>query len=258
MAHTYDGVDPPGSPIIPTSPTANKGVWPTAQLTDDADERDAASAMQGIEAAHDKGNFLAWRMINIIEGGTYGFTSAISLSNAMTLKNGLSLSTAGVFSCSRPASFTGTTSFGGAVSFNGSAPLLRSPGAYALRPTLPLPASTGVVAAPWRYDCLHIPDPPTNTGFTYTLAEPSAPFDEDVWLLVSRFVAGGNANAIKTASIPGGALVTFHENQTSEASVLFCIPAGQTAWGVKHYNGLKRSKFLPTWLALGEQNWDFY
>lgn len=84
MAHYYVGVDAPGSPVIPLVVTPGKGVWPAAQLTDDQDDRDAASANLGAEASHDKTNFLAWRMINIIEGGTYAYTSSITIRNAFT------------------------------------------------------------------------------------------------------------------------------------------------------------------------------
>lgn len=80
MAHTYLGVDEP-SAIIPGSPTFGYGVFPIPTVTDDQDDRDAASANLAAEADTDRSNFLAWRMINIIEGGIYVFTALISTFN---------------------------------------------------------------------------------------------------------------------------------------------------------------------------------
>jgi hypothetical protein len=118
MAHNYNGVNAPGAPTIPTSPTAGKGVWPAAQLVDDGDDRDAGGAMAGIEAGHDKANFLAWRMLNIIEGGTYTYTALLTIRNDVdwngehTFNNGVLIDTASVFLCNRPAGFTNTVNIG--------------------------------------------------------------------------------------------------------------------------------------------------
>lgn len=83
MPHTYDGVNPLGAPIIPSSPTSGKGQWPDASVVDDGDERDAATAMAAVEAAIDRTNFIAWRMVNVIEGSTHAYTSTITLANVM-------------------------------------------------------------------------------------------------------------------------------------------------------------------------------
>jgi hypothetical protein len=96
MAHTYPGVDEPSS-IIPVSPTAGYGVFPLPTVTDDQDNRDAASANLAAEADTDRINFLAWRMLNIIEGGIYGFAATVSTLNAWifrgsaTFRSGASL-----------------------------------------------------------------------------------------------------------------------------------------------------------------------
>lgn len=81
----FPGTDSPAA-IIPGSPVAGKGSWPGAiQIPDDNDKRDAANAEVGMEGLTDRSNFLAWRMINIVDGGTYAFTTAISLRNPWTV-----------------------------------------------------------------------------------------------------------------------------------------------------------------------------
>jgi hypothetical protein len=95
MAHTYPGVDEPSS-IIPGSPTAGYGVFPLPTVTDDQDNRDAASANLAAEADTDRINFLAWRMLNIIEGGVYGFTAVVSTLNAWIFRGSATFRTGAV------------------------------------------------------------------------------------------------------------------------------------------------------------------
>jgi hypothetical protein len=83
VAHNYVGADDPAA-IVPAIPIAGKGVFPIAEVTDDQDDRDAGSAMAGIEANADKINWLVWRMINIVDGATTAFTTAIQISNPWT------------------------------------------------------------------------------------------------------------------------------------------------------------------------------
>lgn len=95
MSHTYPGVDDP-SAIIPGSPTAGYGVFPLPTVTDDQDNRDAASANLAAEADTDRINFLAWRMINIIEGGIYNFVAVISTLNAWIFRGSATFRTGAV------------------------------------------------------------------------------------------------------------------------------------------------------------------
>jgi hypothetical protein len=95
MAHTYPGVDEPSS-IIPVSPTAGYGVFPLPTVTDDQDNRDAASANLAAEADTDRINFLVWRMLNIIEGGVYGFVAVISTLNAWIFRGSATFRTGAV------------------------------------------------------------------------------------------------------------------------------------------------------------------
>jgi hypothetical protein len=90
MAHNSFGVDDPVA-IIPVSPTPGYGEYPGAEIADDGDDRDAASAMMPSEALLDRTNFLAWRMINIIEGGVYAFTSLIDIANRWTMRGRIKL-----------------------------------------------------------------------------------------------------------------------------------------------------------------------
>lgn len=83
MSHNGYGTDDPNA-IIPGSPTAGYGEYPGAVVADDEDDRTAANAMAGVEALLDRTNFLAWRMLNIIEGGVYAFTAAIQWANPLT------------------------------------------------------------------------------------------------------------------------------------------------------------------------------
>jgi hypothetical protein len=81
----YPGINDPAA-IIPGSPAAGKGSWPGAiQIPDDNDKRDAANAEIGMEGLTDRSNFLAWRMINIVDGGSYTFTTPLSLRNPWTV-----------------------------------------------------------------------------------------------------------------------------------------------------------------------------
>lgn len=90
MAHNNYGTNDPAA-ILPTNPTAGYGEYPGATITDDEDPRDAATAMSGIEANLDRNNFLAWRMINIIEGGIYAFTALIDIANKWTIRGRVAL-----------------------------------------------------------------------------------------------------------------------------------------------------------------------
>lgn len=90
MAHYYYGTDDPAA-IIPTSPTPGYGEFPGAELADDEDDRTAANAMAGIEADTDRTNFLAWRMINIIDGCLLAFTALIDIANRWTFRGRLAL-----------------------------------------------------------------------------------------------------------------------------------------------------------------------
>jgi hypothetical protein len=67
MAHVYSGINAPGSVLNP----ATFGVWSNATVTDDGDDRDAASAMAAAECALDRTNWLYHRTIDIISGGTF-------------------------------------------------------------------------------------------------------------------------------------------------------------------------------------------
>jgi hypothetical protein len=83
MAHNYVGADDPAS-IVPAIPIAGHGVFPIAEVTDDQDDRDAGSAMAGIEANADKINWLVWRMINIVDGAITNYGTSIGISNPWT------------------------------------------------------------------------------------------------------------------------------------------------------------------------------
>jgi hypothetical protein len=83
--HPYPGIDDANA-VIPGSPAAGYGAWPgTIQIPDDADKRDAANAEVGMEALTDRSNYLAWRSINIVDGGSYTFTTPLSLRNPWTV-----------------------------------------------------------------------------------------------------------------------------------------------------------------------------
>ena len=260
--HIYPGTNAPGSPVIPTSPTAGTGWWPDAVVVDDGDNRDAANAMAAAEAVVDRTAFLAWRMINIVDGCTLAWTALVKLANqiwfngAIRVRNGLTIENAGTVYCDRAATWDGVTSFGGAA-------IQRTPGSYLGRPTVTLPSSNYTLPNAWYYDVADIPDPPANlntgsTGWAYTLSVPSAPLVNTVHLLVRRSAAGGATNVIKDAG--GGTLVTFHENQVDAASVLLRMSAGTTQWEVIAYNGLKKSWFTSAAITAmgGQQNWAFY
>jgi len=86
--HTYAGINAltltgtaSANGTLPATLTANTGVWSTGQVADGGDPRSAANLFVAVEAAIDRSNFLAWRNINIVEGGAYTWTSAISLAN---------------------------------------------------------------------------------------------------------------------------------------------------------------------------------
>ncbi|MFT3773019.1 MAG: hypothetical protein QM820_47150 [Minicystis sp.] len=257
MAHTYYGIDPISTPVA----NPGFGSWTGGTSTDDGDKRDAASANLNAEAALNRSNWLGWRTINIVDGGTYSYTPGITLANVFTwngfhtFRNGVTITNAGTFDCDRTANLNGITNFTGAA-------ITRSPGSYLGRPGLNLGSANSTVANAWYYDYLSIPDPPNNlntgsTGWVYTLTVPAVALSNTVHLLIRRKAAGGADQVIKNAD--GTQLVRFHENQTSEASVLLRIRAGQLTWEVVHYNGLKRSWFTSGAIStLGEQNWAFY
>lgn len=80
----YEGIDPADA-VIPGVLTANKGEWPTPQVPDDADERDAANQEIKIQALTDRTNFLAHRMVNVQEGGG-PYAGPIQFTNLITPK----------------------------------------------------------------------------------------------------------------------------------------------------------------------------
>jgi hypothetical protein len=67
MAHVFDGIDP----IAITPPSAGNGEWTDAEVADDNDERDAASAMLAAEAAINRTNWLRHHSVNGIDGGSW-------------------------------------------------------------------------------------------------------------------------------------------------------------------------------------------
>jgi hypothetical protein len=77
MSHPFQGIDPFSS----TAPNPGYGQWTDGISTDDGDNRDAASANLNAEAAHNRTNWLRYRMINQLEGGIYVSTQPIILQN---------------------------------------------------------------------------------------------------------------------------------------------------------------------------------
>ena len=194
MAHPYLGVDEP-SAIIPGSPTFGYGAFPTPTVTDDQDDRDAASADLGVEADTDRTNFLAWRMINIIEGGVYLFTSLISTFNnwlfrgAVDFYAGTKIKSTGTLT----TEVGSTTTINGALAVNGNTVI--SSTAAVLRNTFE--RRTG--AAAWNG---------------------------------SRFQVGPNANV---ASFDASAAdATRCPALTANRDYILIDPGGSTAMGVTH------------------------
>ena len=114
------------------------GVWSTAQVADGGDPRSAANLFAGLEAALDRINALAWRNINIIEGGAYTWTTGITTANAWQF-NGATLFNA-------PVQVAG--SYG--IEFLSGATAFFDPGAHAtFSGTGPTPTATLGVNALW-------------------------------------------------------------------------------------------------------------
>lgn len=97
MSHTFAGIDPFTAPAY----LSGYGEWLDGTSPDDNDKRTAALAAVAAEAALNRTNWLAWRTINIVDGGTYTFTAPVSVRNAW--------------------SFTGTALFSSTVLFQGIA-----------------------------------------------------------------------------------------------------------------------------------------
>jgi hypothetical protein len=81
MSANYNGQDP----FTANAYIAGKGYWLTVYLATDEDDRDAASVSVGLEGVTDRTNWLAWRMVNGLEGGTYG--AVITWNGAQTFNN---------------------------------------------------------------------------------------------------------------------------------------------------------------------------
>jgi hypothetical protein len=71
--------------VLPASPVANTGVWSTAEVGDGGDPRSAANYFDAVEAALDRLNYLAWREIDIVDGGTWTFRDIVTSFNRALL-----------------------------------------------------------------------------------------------------------------------------------------------------------------------------
>lgn len=86
----YPGTDPLTNGSAPTNGTflfpypSGFGIFPTPLEATDGDDRSAGNLMLGLESVTDRTNYLGWRMIDWISGGTYTWTASVSLANDMT------------------------------------------------------------------------------------------------------------------------------------------------------------------------------
>ena len=80
MATNYTGRDP----FTPPAYLAPYGHFISGLAADDGDKDDAAHLMALAMAALDSIQWLAWRTINIVDGGSYNFTPGITIKNAWT------------------------------------------------------------------------------------------------------------------------------------------------------------------------------
>lgn len=122
--HNYSGQDSAGLSI--GAYIAGKGYWVTPNVTDDSNDRDAANYSVGVEAVADRTVWIGWRMVNGLEGGTYG--GAITWTGPTVFSGGFTVSGAASFTnVVTGVSFTkgitvagGTSTFATAVQVNGT------------------------------------------------------------------------------------------------------------------------------------------
>jgi hypothetical protein len=91
MAHTYAGLDP----FTPPSYTSGKGRFISGTATDDGDKRTAALAMILAQACMDSLQWVAWRTINIIEGGSYS-NATLTFSGGWVFQGTTTINSGGV------------------------------------------------------------------------------------------------------------------------------------------------------------------
>ena len=106
--HNYSGYDSAGLSI--GAYIAGKGYWVTPNVTDDSDDRDAANYSVGVEAVADRTVWIAWRMVNGLEGGTYAGTMVWTGTHTFQGNN----------------AFSGHNTFSGVTEFTNASPVVFS------------------------------------------------------------------------------------------------------------------------------------
>jgi len=74
----YTGLDP----FTPGATPISFGIWPTPKEANGNDTRSSGNSMAMGEALTSRTNFLGHRMIDIVSGGTYTFTTLITIKNS--------------------------------------------------------------------------------------------------------------------------------------------------------------------------------
>lgn len=81
----YHGLNP--VTVFPGTPAAGYGFFPGPLETQGGDKRSSANLNAAVESLTSRTNFLGWRTINIVDGGTYTFISTVNVGNAWHFTN---------------------------------------------------------------------------------------------------------------------------------------------------------------------------
>lgn len=245
----YPGTDATGLPI--NAYIAGKGYWLVPDLADDNDDRDAASYEVGVQGFADRTVWIAWRMVNGLEGNTVGtpypgnlwwsgahthsgamvlgstlaVTGNVTCTNALTVGGNFTANGAGIFN--DPVVFTDKVTHQGNLAFR------------ALRRTTAANATPTTIDA-WKMDLLEVPDLSADT--VYTLAHP--PADEVIELTVKWSAQTGT----KRLELKDGAtsLVVIDSSCRQADGTVATLRAVYTGtrWTITHQEGGHRVRTL--------------
>ena len=83
-----------GSPgiVVTSGASDTHGWWPSPLVVQGNDPRSAANLNAAVEAAIDRINWIGWRVIDWIAGGSYTWTNPVTLLNQLFLNGGVAIS----------------------------------------------------------------------------------------------------------------------------------------------------------------------
>lgn len=237
MAAPYDGQDP----IVPNAYIAGKGFWIVPNVAEDSEDRDAANFGIGVEGVIDRTNWLAWRMVNGLEGGTYGgdivwngtqtFNDTVTVNGDATFKGTSTFDDEVQFNSlvemQANVNFYSLVQFGDPVVFTETTQHLGLNAYRVLRKTT-VADGAGVVLQPWKYDFIIASVLTANRSWSLDVPPGNACVEVTIWL--SSTVGGFQLTLQTTGSV--GTIATLGAGNKLSVVLVF----NGTDWVVKSSN----------------------